>query len=97
MQSQVAKAYEILDKYNGLNNQINYYKSLLRSKNLILSEFDSSYIIRNHDYEPQTVNKIVKISSELGNKLQEINDMINDISYGQFKSNYSYQFFNMTF
>ncbi len=71
MQSQVAKAYEILDKYNGLNNQINYYKSLLRSKNLILSEFDSSYIIRNHDYEPQIVNKIVKISSELGNKLQE--------------------------
>lgn len=71
MQSQVAKAYEILDKYNGLNNQINYYKSLLRSKNLILSEFDSSYIIRNYDYEPQIVNKIVKISSELGNKLQE--------------------------
>lgn len=68
-QNTIAKAYDILQDYKGTNNQINYYKKLLDNKRLILDDFSSQYIVRNHDYEPIVVNKIVKISSELGDFL----------------------------
>lgn len=69
--SNITKAYEILKNYNGSNNQILYYKSLYNSKKLILEDFGCDYILRNHDYEPIKVEKVVKISHELGESFKE--------------------------
>ena len=71
--SNIERAYAILQTYNGENNQIRYLKSKFDKNQLILSEdgFDTEYIIKNHDYTPIVVNKVVKISSILGKTLQE--------------------------
>lgn len=67
----VTRAYDILKTYKGKNNQILYYQSLNNRHAIILKEFDIEYILNNFDYEPQSVNKIVKISDIYGKKLQE--------------------------
>lgn len=71
MANRIQKAYDILKNYNGKNNQIRYYKVLYDGGRLILEDFGCEYILKNHDYEPIEVNKVVRISSEFGNTLQE--------------------------
>lgn len=61
----IKKAYEILDSYCGENNQILYYKILNNKKQIVLKEFDVNYILTNHQYTTQNINKIVNISGEL--------------------------------
>lgn len=72
-ETSIQKAYKILREYNGTNNMILYYKKMYEKSKLLLTEdgFDTEYIIKNKDYEPFDVNKTVKISSILGEKLQE--------------------------
>lgn len=75
--SRIAKAYEILKGYSGTNRQILYYKHKLEEGHLILEEFDTKYILKNHDYTPIELStdgkpgKIVSISNDLGIELQE--------------------------
>lgn len=71
--SNIEKASNILVEYNGDNAMICYLKKKFDNNELILQEngFDTEYIIKNHDYEKKTLNKVVKISSILGKKLQE--------------------------
>lgn len=72
-ESNIRKAYKILEGYKGENNQILYLKKLNELHKLILTEdgFDTEYILKNKDYKPDRINKIVKISSKLGEKLAE--------------------------
>lgn len=72
-ESPISKAYRILDEYKGENNQILYYKKMHSLHKLILTEdgFETEYIIKNKNYQVEKLNKIVKISSALGKKLQE--------------------------
>ena len=70
-ESDVNKAYEILETYSGKNNQILYYKYLNDKNSLILKEFDIKYILNNYDYDPQEYNKVVNISDIYGKQLQE--------------------------
>lgn len=72
-ETNIQKAYKILREYTGTNNMILYYKKMYEKSKLLLTEdsFDTEYIIKNKDYEPFDVNKTVKISSILGEKLQE--------------------------
>ena len=76
-ESPISKAYRILEEYNGENNQILYYKKMHSLHKLILTEdgFETEYIIKNKDYQVENLNKIVKISSALGKKLQEKYDI----------------------
>lgn len=67
----VDKAYEILKTYNGSNNQIKYYQYMYSKNSIVLKEFDINYILNNYDYNPKTINKIVKISDIFGKKIQE--------------------------
>ena len=69
----IEKASAILKNYSGNNNVIVYLKLKFDKGELILEEngFDTEYIIKNHDYERKSVNKVVKISSILGEKLKE--------------------------
>ena len=72
-ETNIQKAYRILREYTGTNNMILYYKKMYEKSKLLLTEdsFNTEYIIKNKDYEPFDVNKTVKISSILGEKLQE--------------------------
>lgn len=72
-ETNIQKAYRILREYSGTNNMILYYQKMYNKGKLLLTEdgFDTEYILKNKDYEPFEVNKTVKISSILGEKLQE--------------------------
>lgn len=68
----ISKAYDILKTYKGKNNQILYLKRLNELGKLILTEdgFNTEYIVKNADYQTETINKIVKIASAFGEKLK---------------------------
>ena len=70
-ENKITKAYNILKTYNGLNNQIKYYKYLYENNKIILGDFDVIYILENENYVPVDVNKIVGISSDFGKKMKE--------------------------
>lgn len=69
--SDFEKAYELLKKYTGTNNQILYLQYKIKKTNYSLSDFDVTYIINNFDYMPREVNKVVKISSDYGEILKK--------------------------
>lgn len=69
--SNVEKAYKIIEKYNGDNNQINYYKILHKSNKIILKEYDVEYILKNYNYKTKEVNKVIRISSDFGQMLKD--------------------------
>lgn len=71
----IKQAYNILESYNGENNQILYYKILNSKKQIILKEFDINYILTNHLYETQHINKTVNISGELSEHLVKKYDL----------------------
>lgn len=72
-ETNIQKAYKILREYSGTNNMILYYQKMYNKEKLLLTEdgFNTEYILKNKNYEPFEVNKTVKISSILGEKLQE--------------------------
>lgn len=69
--SRIERSYEILKTYIGTNPTIQDWKRQYDSGRLILSDFQVNYILANHNYQPFTVNRIVKITPEYGQKLQE--------------------------
>ena len=69
--SDFEKAYELLKKYTGTNNQILYLQYKIKKTNYSLSDFDVTYVINNFDYIPREVNKVVKISSDYGEILKK--------------------------
>jgi SNF2 family DNA or RNA helicase len=72
--NKVKRAYEILDTYDVKNAPNPYVKMIKRQYDRggkVLSEFEVDYIINNHDYEPKDMNRVVKITKELGEKLFE--------------------------
>ena len=71
----IKQAYSILETYNGENNQILYYKILNNKKQIVLKEFDVNYILTNHLYETQHINKTVNISGELTEHLVKKYDL----------------------
>lgn len=71
LKPKIERAYEILKSYVGPNPAICLYRSQYESGKLILSEFQRDYILANHNYIPFTVNRIIKISPELGKELYD--------------------------
>ena len=72
--NKVKRAYEILDTYDVKNAPNPYVKMIKRQYDRggkVLNEFEVDYIINNHDYEPKDMNRVVKITKELGEKLFE--------------------------
>ena len=67
----IDKAYDILKEYKGRNNRIIYLQKLYSVGQCILTDFDVEYILTNYDFEPYIVDKTVKITGELGLKLQD--------------------------
>ena len=65
------KAYDLLKKYTGTNNQILYLQYKISKTNYSLSDFDIDYILNNFDYIPCEINKVVKISSDYGEILKK--------------------------
>ena len=65
------KAYELLKKYTGTNNQILYLQYKIKKTDYSLSDFDVTYVINNFDYIPREINKVVKISSDFGEILKK--------------------------
>ena len=55
-------AYDILKEYNGSNSHIISLKNkVFVYKSKSMNDFDSEYVLRNHNKEPFEVNKMVKI------------------------------------
>lgn len=74
VKNKVKRAYEILDTYD-VKNAPNPYVKMMKHQydrgGKVLNEFEVDYIINNHDYEPKDMNRVVKITKELGEKLFE--------------------------
>lgn len=67
----LTEAYEILKNYEGTQQQLQLLKYNLFVRKKSLSDFDASYVVANKNFKPFQVNKVVKITSELGKKFQE--------------------------
>lgn len=68
----IEKAYSVLKDYKGDNSYIIDLKNgVYAYKTLSLNDFHVDFILRNHDKEPQYINKTVKIADWYGEKLQE--------------------------
>lgn len=67
----IDKVKDILKEYKGTNNLIHYYKHLFERNTFEYDDFAVEYVLSNHDYEEKTVNKVVKITSYVGEKLQK--------------------------
>ena len=65
------QAYEILKNYNGNNSYIiNLKNDVYAYKNLTLNDFHIEYILKNYNFEPIYLNKIIKIADWFGEKKQ---------------------------
>lgn len=63
------KAYEILKSYNGNNSYIISLKNgVFAYKNVVLNELQIEYILKNHEFTPFVMNKIIKIADWFGEK-----------------------------
>lgn len=65
-------ALPLLEKYSGKNPYIKKLKNeFLRNKKIKLTDNQSKYIIDNYDKEPLLLNRVVAITSFLGQELQK--------------------------
>lgn len=65
------QAYKILKNYNGNNSYIiNLKNDVYAYKNLTLNDFHIEYILKNYNFEPIYLNKIIKIADWFGEKKQ---------------------------
>ena len=65
-------AISLLESYEGINPYLMKLKiDFLKNKKLALTENQSKYIMDNHDREPVYVNRVVGITSYLGDELQK--------------------------
>lgn len=62
----------LLESYNGINPYLLKLAQQIKvTKNLNLTENQINYILNNHDKEPTFINRILKISSYLGEEFQK--------------------------
>jgi len=62
-------AFEILENYEGGNPYIKMIKNnVIIKKTKEASDFELNYILKNYEYQPVEINKIVKITEEFGEK-----------------------------
>lgn len=65
------QAYEILKNYNGDNSYIiNLKNDVYAYKKLTLNDFHIEYILKNYNFKPIYLNKIIKIADWFGEKKQ---------------------------
>lgn len=67
----IRRIYDILKNYNGTNNKIRFYQYQYMHGKYKIDDFSSAYIAKNKDYVTKDVNKIIKISSDYGQKLKD--------------------------
>jgi len=69
-------AISLLEGYEGINPYLKKLKiAYLKNKKLALTENQSKYILDNHDREPQYINRVIGITSYLGDELQKQNEL----------------------
>ena len=69
--TKTSEAYKILQDYKGDNSYIiNLKNDVFAYKTLTLNDFHIEYILKNHNFEPTYLNKIVKIAKWYGEKKQ---------------------------
>lgn len=56
------EAYAILEKYDGIHPYLRILKYNTFTKKKILSDLDIDYIVENHTYTPEKINKVVKLA-----------------------------------
>lgn len=62
----------LLESYKGINPYlIKLAQQLKITKNLNLTENQTNYVLNNHDKEPTFINRVLKISSYLGEEFQK--------------------------
>lgn len=65
-------AHKLLEEYKGNNPYIIYLRNgVFAYKNITLNDFQIEFVIKNHDFEPIQINKIVKIADWWGLKKKE--------------------------
>jgi SNF2 family DNA or RNA helicase len=69
-------AIALLETYEGRNPYLRKLKKeYLKNRKVKLTENQTRYIVDFHDKEPQLINKVVNISSFLGEELKKQNDL----------------------
>jgi hypothetical protein len=62
----------LLENYEGINPYILKLKhEYKKNKKILLTDNQSKYIVRNHDREPQMINRVINITEYLGLELQK--------------------------
>jgi SWI/SNF-related matrix-associated actin-dependent regulator 1 of chromatin subfamily A len=65
-------AIGLLEKYSGINPYLKKLRNdYLKNNKVALTEVQTKYIIENHDKQPIPINKIIKISTYLGDELKK--------------------------
>lgn len=67
----ITKAYSIVKDYEGQNNLIRYFKSKYQKGDLLLDDFAIDYIMKNKNYIPFEVNKVIGITKGFAEKIKE--------------------------
>jgi SWI/SNF-related matrix-associated actin-dependent regulator 1 of chromatin subfamily A len=66
------EAYDIIEKYDGINPYIKTLKyHIFDKKDKILNDLELEYVLKNHNFQPQRINKVVKITKFFGEKCKE--------------------------
>ncbi len=70
-------ALTFLEKYEGINPYLRRLKGeYIKNKKLALTENQSKYIIENYEREPQYINRVIGITSYLGEELKKIDNLV---------------------
>jgi len=69
-------AITLLESYDGINPYLKRLKvDYMKNKKLALTDNQSRYIVENHEREPLFINRIVGITSYLGEELKKLDDL----------------------
>jgi hypothetical protein len=66
-------ALEHLKIYNGINPYIRKLKeSFIKNGKIILTDNQINYIVSNYNRDPMLINRVIRISSYIGQELKEL-------------------------
>ena len=69
-------AISLLENYEGINPYLKRLKhEYLKNNKLALTDNQSKYILENHDREPLYINRVVEITSYLGEELKKLDEL----------------------
>ena len=70
--NKIIKSLELLREYSGTNDYLlQVQRKMFKEKSFSLTQTQSDYIRKNHNVEPETLNKLVGITYWLGENLQK--------------------------